>query len=125
MLTEIKTQAAPAAIGPYSQAVKTDNMIFVSGQLPIDPATGEFAGNDIKNQTKQSIENIRSILKEAGLDLSSVVKATVYLSDMGNFAAMNEVYSDYFTGVCPARVAVEVSALPKGAMVEIDAIANL
>ena len=123
MLEEIKTASAPAAIGPYSQAVRTGGMIFVSGQLPIDPATGIFAGEDIESQTRQSIENIRSVLAEAGLTLDHVVKTTVYLRDMNDFAAMNDVYSRFFTGICPARVAVEVSALPKGAAVEIDAIA--
>ncbi|MBR2737270.1 MAG: RidA family protein [Lachnospiraceae bacterium] len=123
MLEEIKTASAPAAIGPYSQAVRTGGMIFVSGQLPIDPATGIFAGEDIESQTRQSIENIQSVLAEAGLTLDHVVKTTVYLRDMNDFAAMNDVYSRFFTGICPARVAVEVSALPKGAAVEIDAIA--
>ena len=119
----ISTPNAPAAIGPYSQAVRTGGMIFVSGQLPIDPATGIFAGEDIESQTRQSIENIQSVLAEAGLTLDHVVKTTVYLRDMNDFAAMNDVYSRFFTGICPARVAVEVSALPKGAAVEIDAIA--
>ncbi len=125
MLSKISTSSAPAAIGPYSQAIIAGNLVFVSGQLPIDPATGELGERDISVQTRLSIENIRSILTQAGLDLGSVVKTTVYLRDMGDFAVMNEVYSEYFTDVCPARVAVEVSALPKGAIVEIDAIASV
>lgn len=117
------TANAPAAIGPYSQGIQTDALVFVSGQLPIDPATGEFAGPDIAAQTARSLENIKAILTEAGLTLSDVVKTTVYLNNIADFAAMNEVYAQYFTGTCPARSAFEVAALPKAALIEIEAIA--
>ena len=125
MLSKISTSSAPAAIGPYSQAIIAGNLVFVSGQLPIDPATGELGERDISVQTRLSIENIRSILSEASLDLNSVIKTTVYLKDMEDFDAMNKLYSEYFTDESPARLAVEVSALPKGAIVEIDAIASV
>lgn len=124
MLKEIVTTNAPAAIGPYSQATDNEKMIFVSGQLPIDPKTGAFAGDDIKSQTKQSLENIISILKEAGLDMSSVMKTTVLLKDIKDFAAMNEVYAEYFAKPFPARAAFQVAALPKDALVEIEAVAT-
>lgn len=123
MKTVISTPNAPAAIGPYSQATRCGNLIFVSGQLPIDPATGAFAGEDIASQTRQSLENIRNILAAAGLDMGSVVKTTVLLQHISDFAAMNEVYATFFQGDCPARAAFEVAALPKGALVEIEAIA--
>ena len=97
--------------------------MFVSGQLPVDPATGSFAGADVTAQTRQSLQNIQSILAEAGLGMDAVVKTTVFLQNMGDFAAMNEVYAAFFTGACPARAAVQVAALPKGALVEIEAIA--
>lgn len=121
----INTDKAPSALGPYSQAVKAGDFIYVSGQIPIDPSTGEFAGNDIKTQTKQSLENIKAILESAGATLESVVKTNVFLSDMNNFTPMNEVYGTYFKTECPARAAVEVARLPKDAMVEIEAIAYL
>ena len=120
----IHTEKAPAAIGPYSQAVKTGNLLFVSGQIPIDPATGVFAGEDISAQTRQSLSNVKAILEEAGYTLADVVKTTVLLSDMGNFAAMNAVYAEFFPGNCPARAAFAVKELPKGALVEIEAIAG-
>ena len=120
----IHTEKAPAAIGPYSQAVKTGNLLFVSGQIPIDPATGLFAGEDISTQTRQSLSNVKAILEEAGYTLADVVKTTVLLSDMGNFAAMNAVYAEFFPGNCPARAAFAVKELPKGALVEIEAIAG-
>ena len=120
----IHTEKAPAAIGPYSQAVKTGNLLFVSGQIPIDPATGVFAGEDISTQTRQSLSNVKAILEEAGYTLADVVKTTVLLSDMGNFAAMNAVYAEFFPGNCPARAAFAVKELPKGALVEIEAIAG-
>ncbi len=120
---QISTSNAPAAIGPYSQGIEGGGAIYVSGQLPIDPKTGAFAGDDIKSQTKQSLENIKAILAEAGLTLDNVVKTTVLLEDIADFGAMNEVYSTYFTGVCPARSAFQVVALPKGAKVEIEAVA--
>ena len=119
----IHTEKAPAAIGPYSQAVKAGNLLFVSGQIPIDPATGIFAGEDIVTQTRQSLTNVQAILEEAGYALTDVVKATVLLSDMGDFAAMNGVYAEFFKTDCPARAAFAVKELPKGAKVEIEVIA--
>ena len=119
----IHTEKAPAAIGPYSQAVKAGNLLFVSGQIPIDPATGAFAGDDITTQTRQSLTNVQAILEEAGYRLSDVVKATVLLADMADFAAMNAVYAEFFTANCPARAAFAVRELPKGAKVEIEVIA--
>ncbi len=119
----IHTNNAPAAIGPYSQAIEANGMIFVSGQLPIDPATGAFAGEDIAAQTRQSLTNIKSILAEAGAGMEDVVKTTVLLKNIADFTAMNEVYAEFFTGDCPARAAFEVAALPKNALVEIEAIA--
>lgn len=121
--TAIQTKNAPAAIGPYSQAVKAGSTIYVSGQLPIDPATGAFAGDDIASQTRQSLTNIRNILAEAGAEMSSVVKTTVLLADIGDFAAMNEVYAQFFEAPFPARAAFQVAALPKAALVEIEAVA--
>ena len=119
----ISTQKAPAAIGPYSQAVKAGNTIYVSGQLPVDPATGEFAGDSIAEQTKQSLTNIKNILEKAGGGMENVVKTTVLLSDIGDFAAMNEVYAAFFKEPFPARAAFQVAAIPKGAKVEIEAVA--
>ncbi len=119
----INTPNAPAAIGPYSQAIQAGDTIYVSGQLPIDPATGAFAGEDIKSQTRQSLTNMRNILLEAGTDMSAVVKTTVLLSDIANFAAMNEVYAEFFTAPFPARAAFQVAALPKAALVEIECVA--
>ena len=119
----IHTNSAPAAIGPYSQAIRANGFVYVSGQLPVDAATGEFAGQDIKAQTKQSLTNIQYILRQAGLEMDHVVKTTVFLQNMDDFAAMNEVYASFFTGACPARAAVEVAKLPKGALVEIEAVA--
>ena len=122
----IATAKAPAAIGPYSQAIHSAaDLIFVSGQLPIDPATGEFPEGGVEAQTRQSILNARAILQEAGLDLCNVVKTTVFLADMGDFAAMNGVYSQFFQAPFPARSAVAVKTLPKGALVEIECIAEL
>ena len=121
----IHTEKAPKAIGPYSQAIKVGNMVFASGQIPVDPATGEFAEGGIKGQTRQSLTNAQAILKEAGTDLSKVIKTTGFLSDMGNFAAMNEVYAEFFQQPYPARSAVAVKDLPKGALVEIECIAEL
>lgn len=121
----ISTDKAPAAIGPYSQAVRTGNLVFVSGQLPIDPATGAFAEGGIKELTRQSILNAKAILEQAGTDLAHVVKTTVFLADMGDFAAMNEVYSQFFSEPFPARSAVAVKTLPKGALVEMECIAEI
>lgn len=119
----INTNNAPAAIGPYSQAIEAGNTIYVSGQLPIDPTTGAFAGEDIKAQTRQSLTNIKNILEEAGTDMSAVVKTTVLLSDIANFGAMNEVYAEFFKAPFPARAAFQVAALPKNALVEIECVA--
>ncbi len=119
----IHTPNAPAAIGPYSQAVKAGSTVYISGQLPIDPATGEFAGADITAQTRQSLTNLRSILEAAGCTIADVVKTTVLLSDIAEFAAMNAVYAEFFAEPFPARAAYQVAALPKGAKVEIEAIA--
>ena len=123
MNTPNHTPNAPAAIGPYSQAVQTGNMLFVSGQIPIDPATGVFAGEDITTQTHQSLTNIKNILAAAGYSLKDVVKTTVLLADIADFAAMNAVYAEYFTENKPARAAFAVKDLPRGALVEIEAIA--
>ena len=123
MNTPIYTPNAPAAIGPYSQAVQTGNMLFVSGQIPIDPATGAFAGEDIATQTRQSLTNIKSILAAAGYSMNDVVKTTVLLAEIADFAAMNAVYAEFFTENKPARAAFAVKDLPRGALVEIEAIA--
>ena len=123
-MNAINTEKAPAAIGPYSQAIDTGvGLVFVSGQLPIDPATGAFPEGDVKVQTRQSLANARAILESAGLSLKNVVKTTVFLADMADFASMNEVYSQVFTAPFPARSAVAVKTLPKGALVEIECIA--
>lgn len=124
MNTPIHTPKAPAAIGPYSQAVQAGNMLFVSGQIPIDPATGAFAGEDIVTQTRQSLTNICNILEAAGYTLNDVVKTTVLLADIADFGAMNEVYAQFFTENKPARAAFAVKDLPRGALVEIEAVAN-
>ena len=116
----ISTEKAPKAIGPYSQAIEAGGMVFISGQLPIDPATGMFAEGGIKEQTRQSLTNAKHILEEAGTDLAHVVKTTVFLSDMDNFAAMNEVYAEFFSMPFPARSAVAVKTLPKNALVEVE-----
>lgn len=119
MANRINTECAPAAIGPYSQGVELGNLVFVSGQLPIDPATGVFASDDIQGQTRQSLTNLSKILEEAGLTLGHVLKTTVFIQHMDDFAKMNEIYAEFFTGdVLPARSAVEVAKLPKGALVE-------
>jgi len=119
----ISTTKAPAAIGPYSQAIEVNGFVYASGQIPIDPATGQFVEGGIKEQTRQSLTNAQNILKEAGTDLSHVVKTTVFLSDIANFAPMNEVYAQFFTEPYPARSAVAVKDLPKGALVEIEVVA--
>ena len=122
-MNAISTPNAPAAIGPYSQAIEANGFVYASGQLPIDPATGQFPEGGIKEQTRQSLTNAPNILKEAGTDLSHVVKTTVFLSDIANFAPMNEVYAQFFTEPFPARSAVAVKDLLKGALVEIEVIA--
>ena len=123
MKQQINTAAAPAAIGPYSQAIEANGIVFVSGQLPIDPATGAFAEGGIKELTRQSLTNMKAILAEAGLTMANVVKTTVFLADMADFAEINEVYASFFEGVGPARSAVAVKTLPKEARVEIECIA--
>lgn len=119
----IKTELAPAAIGPYSQGVKSGNVAFVSGQLPINIETGEFDGNDIVVQTKRSLENVKAVLNEKGFEMSDVIKTTVFMQNLGDFVKMNEVYGAYFTENFPARSTIEVAGLPKGALVEIEVIA--
>ncbi len=121
----LHSEKAPKALGPYSQAIVTGGFVFASGQVPIDPATGNFVEGGIKEQTRQSLTNVTNVLAEAGIDLSHVVKTTVFLSDMDNFAAMNEVYAEFFTEPYPARSAVAVKTLPKGALVEIEVIAEV
>lgn len=123
MKNVLNTDKAPAAIGPYSQGIEANGMIFLSGQLPIDPATGAFPEGGIKEQTRQSLLNAQAILKSAGLDLCNVVKTTVLLSDIANFGPMNEVYAEFFDKPFPARSAFAVRDLPKGALVEIECIA--
>lgn len=124
MKKAVTTKNAPGAIGPYSQAIVTGNMIFVSGQLPIDPSTGNFPSDNIKDQTRQSLENVKNILAEAGFNMSDVVKTTVMLADIKDFADMNEIYGTYFNEPYPARCAYQVAALPKMAKVEIEVIAS-
>ncbi len=119
----IKTDKAPAAIGPYSQAVKANGFLYISGQIPLDPNTGEFAGDDIETQTHQVFSNIKAILEEAKLDFSNVIKVNVFLKDMNDFAKMNEIYATYFDTDYPARAAVEVARLPRDAKIEIETIA--
>ena len=121
----ISTEKAPAAIGPYSQAVKAGNLLFISGQIPVDPATGEVVEATIQAQTAQSLTNLKAILAHAGGTMGHVVKTTVFLSDMENFVEMNRVYKTYFPENCPARSAVQVARLPKDVLVEIEAIAVL
>ncbi len=125
MKNSISTALAPSAIGPYSQAIQVGDWIFTSGQLPIDPKTGAFPEGGIKEQTRQSLLNIKAILEEAGATLAEVVKTTVFLADMGDFAEMNSVYAEFFAQPFPARSAVAVKTLPKGAMVEIEVIASI
>ena len=119
----VNTNKAPKAIGPYSQAIEANGLIITSGQLPIDPATGEFAPGGIKEQTRQSLSNAKAILEEAGIGLGNVMKTTVFLSDMNDFAAMNEVYAEFFSEPFPARSAIAVKTLPKNALVEVECIA--
>ncbi|MCK8621212.1 RidA family protein [Prevotella sp. E13-27] len=119
----ISTTKAPSAIGPYSQAIQVGNLVYTSGQLPIDPSTGSFPDGGIKEQTRQSLLNIQSILQEAGLTMDNVVKTLVFLADMNDFVEMNSVYSEFFKAPFPARSAVAVKTLPKGALVEIEAVA--
>lgn len=124
-MNAIQTNNAPAAIGPYSQAIRTGNLVFVSGQLPVDPATGQFAVGGIKELTRQSLTNMQHILLEAGASMADVVKTTVFLADMADFSAMNEVYAEFFSEPFPARSAVAIKTLPKQARVEIECIAEV
>ena len=119
----IATTAAPAAIGPYSQGIEGGSIVITSGQLPVDPVTGAFAEGGIAGQTRQSLTNVQAVLAQAGLTMENIIKTTVFLKDMNDFAAMNEVYATFFPETPPARSAVEVARLPKDAMVEIEAIA--
>ena len=121
----ISTQKAPAAIGPYSQAIKVGNLVYTSGQIPIDPATGNFVEGGIKEQTRQSLTNVQAILEEVGLTMGNVVKTTVFMADMNDFADMNAVYAEFFAEPYPARSAVVVKTLPKGALVEIEVVAEI
>ena len=121
----ISTKKAPAAIGPYSQAIRVGNLVYTSGQIPIDPATGAFVEGGIKEQTRQSLTNVKAILEEAGTSLANVVKTTVFMADMADFADMNSVYAEFFTEPYPARSAVAVKTLPKDALVEIEVIAEI
>ena len=120
----ISTPKAPAAIGPYSQAIQVGNLIYTSGQIPIDPATGQLVEGGVKEQARQSLNNIQAILQEAGLTMASVVKTTVFMADMADFAEMNSVYAEFFTEPYPARSAVAVKTLPKNALVEIEVVAE-
>ena len=119
----ISTSNAPAAIGPYSQGIAAGNTAYISGQLPIDPATGTFAGEDIVSQTRQALTNLKAILQANGMSMADVVKTTVLMADIGEFSAMNEVYAEFFSQPYPARAAYQVAALPKAAKIEIEAIA--
>ncbi|MBN1867412.1 RidA family protein [Candidatus Sumerlaeota bacterium] len=120
---DVVCSSAPQAIGPYSQAIKYDQMLFLSGQIPVDPRTGEISAPDIAGQTRQVLDNMKAILEATGASMNSIVKTTVYLTSLLDFEMMNEVYAPYFDFRPPARSTVEVAALPKGALVEIDAIA--
>ena len=121
----ISTKKAPAAIGPYSQAIQVGNLVYTSGQIPIDPSTEAFVEGGIKEQTRQSLTNVKAILEEVGLSLANVVKSTVFLADMNDFADMNAVYAEFFAEPYPARSAVAVKTLPKGALIEIEVIAEI
>lgn len=123
MKQPVQTTLAPVAIGPYSQAIQAGDTVYVSGQLPIDPATGQFAEGDIRDLTRQSLLNVQHILESVGLSMAHVVKTTVFLADMNDFAGMNEVYAEFFAAPFPARSAVAVKTLPKGASVEIECVA--
>ena len=120
----ISTSKAPSAIGPYSQAIQVGNLVYTSGQIPIDPATGVFAEGGIKEQTRQALLNVKAILEENGLSMNDIVKTTVFMADMNDFADMNAVYAEFFTEPYPARSAVAVKTLPKGALVEIEVVAG-
>jgi 2-iminobutanoate/2-iminopropanoate deaminase len=121
--TGVATDKAPSAVGPYSQAIIADSLVFVAGQVPLDPSTGKLVEGDIQAQTRRSLLNLKAILEAAGTSMDNVVKTTVFLTDMGQFKAMNQVYAEFFPGTPPARSAVQVGALPLGAEVEIEAVA--
>lgn len=121
--TAVRTSSAPQAIGPYSQAIKAGGMIFVSGQVPVDPETGELVNSSIEEATARVLDNVKAVLEAAGAGMDNVVKTTVYMTDLGEFAKMNEVYATYFGSNPPARATVQVGALPRGARVEIEAVA--
>lgn len=121
----IATDKAPAAIGPYSQAVKSNGLLFCSGQIPLCPETGEMVSGDIRQETEQVMKNLGAVLAAAGTGFDRVLKATIYLVDMADFPQVNEIYGSYFSGTKPARATVAVAALPRGAQVEIDAVAEL
>lgn len=123
-MTPIKTDQAPAAIGPYSQAIAADGFMFLSGQIPLDPATGELVTGDIRLETQRVLDNLQAVLAAGGATFGDVVKTTIYLTNLGDFAAVNEVYAKAFVAAPPARATVQVAALPRGARVEIDAIAR-
>ena len=120
----ISTKKAPAAIGPYSQAIQVGNLVYTSGQIPIDPSTGAFVEGGIKEQTRQSLANVKAILEEVGLTMNNVVKTTVFMADMNDFVEMNSIYAEFFSEPYPARSAVAVKTLPKGALVEIEVVAE-
>ena len=120
----ISTKKAPAAIGPYSQAIQVGNLVYTSGQIPIAPSTGAFVEGGIKEQTRQSLTNVKAILEEVGLSMNNVVKTTVFMADMNDFAEMNSIYAEFFSEPYPARSAIAVKTLPKGALVEIEVIAE-
>lgn len=122
-MEKIETTKAPAAIGPYSQAVKAGDYLFCSGQIPLLPDSGEMVTGDVAEQTRQVLDNLGQVLSAAGVDFSSVVKTTIYLADLADFSVVNEIYAEYCVSIAPARATVQVTALPKGALVEIDAIA--
>lgn len=124
-LQAIQTAAAPAAIGPYSQAVLAAGQLYISGQIPLDPATGQVVAGGIAEQTRQVMQNLAAVLAAAGVDFSRVVKTTIYLTDLSDFAVVNGIYGEYFSGIFPARATVQVAALPKGVAVEIDGIASM
>ena len=125
MMRSVKTNKAPAAIGPYSQAIVIGNMVYTAGQIPISPDTGSIVSEDITEQTKQALENLSEVLKASGTKLSNIIKTTVYITDMTLFSHMNAVYEKYFVEPYPARSCVEVSKLPKDVMIEIEAVAHL
>lgn len=121
--TPINTEHAPAAIGPYTQAIRSGQFVYTSGQIPLDPATGEIVGKDVREQTQRVLQNLQAVLTQAGASLNSVLKTTVFLAAMSDFQAMNEVYATYFTGNAPARTTVAVAELPRKALVEIECVA--